>query len=64
MAGAVRRVVREVAPNAPVATLLERNQIYVRIYVPETQIGRVSLGQPGELRVDSFPKETFRQRTP
>jgi HlyD family secretion protein len=49
-----------VAPNTPVATLLERNQIYVRIYVPETQIGRVSVGQTGEIRVDSFPKEAFR----
>ena len=48
-----------IAPNTPVATLLERNQIYVRIYVPETQIGRVRLGQKGEVRVDSFPKEVF-----
>ncbi len=48
-----------VAPNTPVATLLERNQIYVRIYVPETQIGRVRLGQKSEVRVDSFPKEVF-----
>ncbi len=48
-----------IAPNTPVATLLERNQIYVRIYVPETQIGRVRLGQKGEVRVDSFPNEVF-----
>jgi multidrug resistance efflux pump len=48
-----------VAPNTPVATLLERNQIYVRIYVPETQIGRVTLSQKGEIRVDSFPQDVF-----
>ena len=33
-----------VPPNSPVATLLERDQIYVRVYIPETQIGRVQLG--------------------
>ena len=26
-----------IAPNTPVATLLERDQIYVRIYIPETR---------------------------
>lgn len=48
-----------VAPNTPVATLLERDQIYVRIYIPETEIGRVQLGQKAEVRVDSFPHEVF-----
>ncbi len=48
-----------IAPNTPVATLLERDQIYVRIYVPETEIGRVKIGQKGEVRVDSFPKTVF-----
>jgi len=48
-----------VAPNTPVATLLERDQIYVRIYIPETELGHVQLGQKAEIRVDSFPKEVF-----
>lgn len=48
-----------VAPNTPVATLLEPNQIYVRIYIPETEIGRVQLGQRAEVHVDSFPKTVF-----
>ena len=33
-----------IAPNTPIATLLEKDQIYVRIYIPETQIGRVRAG--------------------
>jgi HlyD family secretion protein len=49
-----------IAPNTPVATLLERDQIYVRIYVPETQIGRVQLGEKAEIHIDSFPNQTFR----
>jgi HlyD family secretion protein len=48
-----------IAPNTPVATLLERDQIYVRIYIPETEIGRVRIGQKGEVRVDSFPNTVF-----
>jgi HlyD family secretion protein len=48
-----------IPPNTPVATLLERGQIYVRIYIPETIIGQVHLGQKAEIRVDSFPKQVF-----
>jgi HlyD family secretion protein len=48
-----------IAPNTPVATLLEKDQIYVRIYIPETEIGRVKIGQKAEVRVDSFPKTAF-----
>jgi HlyD family secretion protein len=48
-----------IAPNTPIATLLERDQIYVRIYIPETEIGHVKLGQQAEIRVDSFPNQFF-----
>jgi HlyD family secretion protein len=48
-----------IAPNTPVATLLEADQIYVRIYIPETELGRVQVGQKAEVRVDSFPKTVF-----
>jgi len=48
-----------IAPNTPLGTLLERDQLYIRIYVPETQIGLVHEGQKAEIRVNSFPKTTF-----
>lgn len=48
-----------IGPNTPIATLLERDQIYVRIYVPETQIGRVRVGQRAEVRADPFPGQVF-----
>lgn len=48
-----------IPPNTPVATLLEQDQIYVRIYIPETVIGRVKVGEKAEVRVDSFPKMVF-----
>jgi len=48
-----------VAPNTPVATLLEPDQIYVRIYIPETELGHVKVGQDAEIHVDSFPNKAF-----
>jgi HlyD family secretion protein len=47
-------------PNATAATLIEDDQLYVRIYVPETQIGHIHPGQDVPIRVDSFPNRTFR----
>ena len=48
-----------VTPNAPVATLLERDQLYLRVYVPEPNLGRVRLGQRTEVRLDALPGRTF-----
>ncbi|MHB1846550.1 MAG: HlyD family secretion protein [Deltaproteobacteria bacterium] len=47
------------APNAIAAKLLEPDQLFVRIYVPETQLGRIRLGQTLPVVVDSFPGRTF-----
>jgi HlyD family secretion protein len=46
-------------PNQPVARLLERDQIWVRIYIPEPQLGLVKVGQRAQIVVDTFPKEPF-----
>jgi multidrug resistance efflux pump len=48
-----------VAANQPVATLLEADQIWVRVYVPETQLGRVRIGQAAAVHVDTFPHRAF-----
>lgn len=49
-----------VAPNATAATLLEEDQLYVRIYVPETLIGKLKASQEVPVAVDSFPGRTFK----
>lgn len=46
-------------PNAAAATLLEDDQLYVRIYVPETRIGRIKIGEDVPVTVDSFPGKSF-----
>lgn len=47
------------APSAPAATLVEDDQLYVRVYVPETQLGIVKIGATVPVKVDSFPDRTF-----
>lgn len=48
-----------VAPHQPVATLLEPNELWVRVYVPETRLGEVAVGQAARVRVDTFPQRDF-----
>jgi HlyD family secretion protein len=48
-----------IAPNTAVATLLESDEIYVRIYIPETEINRVKVGDQAEVTVDSAGRQTF-----
>lgn len=45
--------------NAPIARLLEADQLYLMVYVPETQIAGVHVGQSAEVRVDSYSNKVF-----
>jgi multidrug resistance efflux pump len=49
-----------IAPAATAATLVERGQLFVRIYVPETQLGRIHVGDDVPISVDSFSNRTFK----
>jgi len=49
-----------IAPTATAATLIERDQLYVRIYVPETQLGRIHIGDDVPISVDSFANRLFK----
>ncbi len=49
-------------PNAIVARLLEADQLYVVVYVPETRIGSVHVGQTAGVTVDAYPGEVFGAR--
>lgn len=48
-----------IAAAKPIAKLLESGQLYIMVYVPETRIGAVTVGQSAQLRVTSFPDEVF-----
>src|SRR5204863_252041 len=48
-----------VQPNQPIVRVLRADDLWVRAYVPETQLGRVRLGQRAEVTIDSFPGRHF-----
>jgi len=48
-----------VAPNQAVAEILESDQLWVRIFVPETMLGLVKVGMPVKVRTDTYPNEWF-----
>jgi HlyD family secretion protein len=50
------------APGSPVVTVADLANIWVRVYVPETEMGRIALGQPATVRCDSFPGKAFKGR--
>jgi HlyD family secretion protein len=45
--------------GSPVVTLLDRDDRWVTIYVPETRIGAVRLGQPAGIVSDTFPDHRY-----
>ncbi|HET9440634.1 MAG TPA: HlyD family efflux transporter periplasmic adaptor subunit [Longimicrobiales bacterium] len=51
-----------VGPGAPVITLLNTNDRWVRIYVREDQVGRVGIGRRAAITSDSHPGKTFNGR--
>lgn len=46
-----------VAPNQPVVRVLRADDLWVRVYVPETELGKVRLGQEVTVTIDSYKKE-------
>lgn len=46
-------------PQTPVFTLALDNPLWVRAYLPETQMGKVALGMRAWVEVDSFPGQRF-----
>jgi Multidrug resistance efflux pump len=45
-----------VAAGAPIVTLVNFNEVYLRGFIPEGDIGRVRVGQPSRVYLDSNPK--------
>jgi RND family efflux transporter MFP subunit len=46
-------------PNREAATLLLTGHLWVRVYVPESWLGLIKLGEHVRVRVDSFPGKDF-----
>jgi biotin carboxyl carrier protein len=48
-----------VAPGAPLLTVADLSEMHLTVYLPETHIGQVRLGQRVRVAVDSFPGQVF-----
>jgi HlyD family secretion protein len=48
-----------VSPGTPVVTVANLDEVWMNIYVPETQTGLIKLNQAVDVALDSFPGETF-----
>ena len=48
-----------VAAGAAVYTVVNPGDMWLRVFIPEDQIGRVHLGQRAQIVVDTFPGRTF-----
>jgi HlyD family secretion protein len=51
-----------VQSGTPLFTLVDLNQLYLKIYVPEPDIGKVVHDQPARVHVDAFPQRFFPAR--
>ena len=45
-------------PGAPLLTIADLDEVTLTVYVPEADLGQVSLGQPVEVTVDAY-SDTF-----
>jgi len=48
-----------VGVGAPVLTIADLSQPYLRVFISETDLGKVTLGQPVDVRVDAFRGRVF-----
>jgi multidrug resistance efflux pump len=50
------------APGTALLELSDLETVDLTVYIPETQIGQVKVGQPAQVFVDAYPGETFEGR--
>jgi multidrug resistance efflux pump len=49
-----------VPPNQPVLRVLRADDLWVKVFVPSTELGKVRLNQPAEVTCDAYPDRHFR----
>ena len=48
-----------VAAGAPLFSLVNLDQLYLKVYIPEPNIGKVRIGLKARIHTDSFPERPF-----
>jgi len=55
----IREPGETVSPGQPIVRLADLDHMWLRVYVPETEIDRVELGQKAEVTIDAAPGRSF-----
>jgi HlyD family secretion protein len=48
-----------VAAGTPLFDVVDLDRLYLKVFVPEAQIGKVRLGLPARIHTDAFPERSF-----
>ncbi|GAB6140526.1 efflux RND transporter periplasmic adaptor subunit [Methylosoma difficile] len=48
-----------VAAGSPLFDIVDLNQLYLKVYVPEKEVGKVRLGLPAQIYTDAYPDRPF-----
>jgi HlyD family secretion protein len=63
LSGVVLRKTLEVGeianPGVPILTLVNPQDLWLRAYVPETEVGKIRLGQAARIKIDAFRDRAF-----
>ena len=51
-----------VSPGSPLFTLVDMDRLYLKVYIPEPDIPKVTLGAGSDVTVDAFPGRVFSGR--
>ena len=51
-----------VAPNTPVVTLGDLDDVWLRAYINETDLGHIRWGQTADVHTDTYPGKTYHGR--
>lgn len=51
-----------IAAGTPAVTIADLHDVWLKIYVPESKLGRVKLGQKADIVTDSYPGKRYRGR--
>jgi HlyD family secretion protein len=51
-----------VSPGTPIVTLADLDHIWLRVYLPETDLAKVCWGQAVNVRTDTYPDKIYRGR--
>jgi HlyD family secretion protein len=58
----VAQVGETLTPGATVAKLVPLDEAYLTLYVPLTELGKVKISQPVEVKTDTYPDKLYRGR--